>query len=478
MYFVNKFRKNSYKRIFKMRFSCALALTFMGIFLLHPLSPSNEVVSADDLSETAAADINLKVDAPIFRQDPDCMKISPMNLVNSYVDQLHKDLTNGYENSYSPDEMIIPDKRNTGIEENVTLKVFPESGYIGEISEEEGIAGRKPLVLTVKENESYNINGYVNPDCASRVVIENYNFEDARIYVTNDAKLPGEVVLVFKNCKLATLRSIPGPNFWIVLDHCQVEGSIYASNIIIRNSYLHSFNHDAINPISNMIVKDSYVADLLRASTAFGVHIDGVQIFGNQYGDISENVIFDNVRFSIPQIYYEGAKDYVNAAISTGLEFSEGRNFLFQNIIIDSGGRWFPIYNTGGDSVLFKNIQVGTGHHRIFYPKYVNPNARIKNTELSAGLYVSSVWKDEENRTHFLCSNNTGINKTLTVNTDQQQYTFSIKRHPTAAELTDNPKYRSYRFQDLPYDIEFIIDEDITEAVFYDGNRKIRSVQF
>ena len=403
---------------------------------------------------------------------------TPMNWINAYVDQLQHDLKYNDANTYSPDQTVIPDKLNTGIQQGAVLKTFKASDYIGRISDAEGEKGRKPLFLTVKENEFYNINGYKNAACASQVLIENYNFEDARLYVTNDQKLPGQVVLIFRNCKFRELRSIPGPNLWIVLDHCQTESGIYASNLIICNSYLHSYNHDAINPVYNVIVKDSYIADLLRGPSDFGVHIDGVQIFGNQYGGTSENIIFDNVRFSVPQIHYEGAKDYVNAAISTGLEFSEGGNFLFQNIIIDSGGRWFPIYSTGGNPVLFKNIQVGSGHRRIFYPRYINPDALVKDTGLSMGLYVSSVWKDEENKTHFLCSNNTNIQKTLTVKTDQQEYTFSMKRHPTAAELSENPTYRAYRFEDLPYDVEFVIEEDISQAVFYDGSRQIRSVKF
>lgn len=403
---------------------------------------------------------------------------TPMNWINTYVDQMQHDLRYNDVSTYSPDQTVIPDKLNTGIQQGTVLKTLPDSDYIGKISDEEGGKGKKPLFLSVKEKECYNINGYANTDCASRVIIENYNFEDARLYVTNDQQIKDPVVVIFRNCKLGAIRSLPGSNFWIVLDHCQTEGGIYASNLIICNSYLHSYNHDAINPIYNVLVKDSYIADLFRGPSHFGVHIDGVQIFGNQYGGISENIIFDNVRFSVPQITYEGSGDYVNAAISTGLEFSEGRNFLFQNIIIDSGGRWFPIYNTGGNPVLFKNIQVGHGHRRIFYPEYFNSGAVVKETELSLGLYVSSVWKDEENRTHFLCSNNTNINKTLTVKTDQQQYNFSIKRHPTPAELSENPTYRAYRFEDLPYDVEFIIDEDISQAVFYDGSRQIRSVQF
>ena len=478
MYHFYKDVRNSKRRFLRTLFSWSMFLLLAGSFLLFP--PAN--CQGEEITDYPAAQTMEENPEPMAAnlslRNMDFAGIAPMSWVNTYVEQLRQDIAYNQKNIPSPDQTVIPDKRNTGIQENVQLKPFTESGYIGMIAEEEGATGRRPLYLTVKDNEFYNINGYSNTKCASRVLIENYNFEDAKLYITNDQKLPGEVILIFRNCKFRNIRSIPGPNLWIILDHCQTDGNIYASNIIIRNSYLHSRNCDAINPISNVVVKDSYVADLLQGPSDKGVHIDGVQIFGNQYGGISENIIFDNVRFSIPQLSYEGSGDYVNAAISTGLEFSEGQNFLFQNIIIDSGGRWFPIYNTGGDAVLFKNIQVGGGHTSIFYNRYVNPKAVVEDTRLSTGLYVSSVWKDAENRTHFLCSNNTGTAKTLTVVTDQQNYTFSIERHPTAAELSENPQYREYRFQDLPYDIEFIIEEDITQAVFYDGNRQIRSVKF
>ena len=469
--------KTSGKYFLRTFLSWTLSIAAAGAILFSGPDSYLQDKSVRILSAQTVVNAPQDPEEQISQPTQDFLVTSPVNWVNAYVEQMQNDLRNNI-NAYSPDQTVIPDKRNTGIQGGTVLKPFPTSGYIGEISDEEGGDGKKPLFLTVKENEFYNINGYKNTACASQVLIENYNFEDARLYVTNDQKLPGQVVLIFRNCKFREFRSIPGPNLWIVLDHCQTEGVIYASNLIICNSYLHSYNHDAINPIYNVIVKDSYIADLFRGPSDFGVHIDGVQIFGNQYGGVSENIIFDNVRFSIPQISYEGSKDYVNAAINTGLEFSEGYNFLFQNIMIDSGGRWFPIYNTGGDPVLFKNVQVGHGHRRIFYPRYINPDSVVIEAEFSQGLYVSSVWKDEENKTHFLCTNNTNVEKTLTVKTDQQEYTFSMKRHPTPAELSENPTYQAYRFEDLPYDVEFIIEEDISQAIFYDGNRQIRSVHF
>lgn len=147
--------------------------------------------------------------------------------------------------------------------------------------------------------------------------------------------------------------------------------------------------------------------------------------------------------------------------------------------MIDTGGRWFPIFNTSGESVLYKNIQVGNGYRRIFYPKCINPNAIIQNVEFFGGLYVSSVWKDECGHTHFLCSNNNMQTcKTVRVVTDLGEYCFQVDRHPTPVELSDDPKYKSYRFKDLPYDIEFVIKEDIAWAEFYDGSTQIRSVNF
>lgn len=478
MYYCHKCIKGLHTQFLKKRMFQGVFLTFIALFFLFPVTVCHGEASVKNLPGSDLQMPKWEVDSSIYEKDPDFMHFSPMNLVRSYVDQMHKDMVHGSKNTYSPDKMIIPDKRNAGIQENTELKLFPKSGYIGKISDAEGGSGRKPLYLTVHETGVYDINGFQNTNCASRIVIENYNFEDAQIYLTYDQEMPEDVVLIFKNCKFGRMRSIPNSRLWIILDHCRIEGNIYASNMMIRNCYLHSDNHDAINPISNIIVKDSYVADLLQKPSNFGVHIDGVQIFGNQYGGISENIIFDNVRFSAPQLCYEDSGDYVNAAICTGLEFSEGGNFLFQNIIIDAGGRWFPIYSTGGDYVLFNNVRVGHGHRAIFYPKYINPNAVVRNTGLSQGLYVSSVWKDPENKTHFLCSNNTGTERTLTVDTNQQKYTFKMKRHPTPAELSENPKYQSARFEDLPYDIEFIIDEDIDQAVFYDRDRQIRSVIF
>ena len=474
MRYFDKVLKISEKR-FSLVLSFLIMVIFMAVsFLSLPVSCQGELPAETASTQAVQEDGHEKE----VQANPDDMDVSPAQIIQTYADQLQQDLAQKDAITTFPEDLVIPDRKNTGIEEHTKLKPAGECKYIGEIPEADRSAGKEPLFLAIKEKEFYNLNGYNNGNCASRIIIDGYNFEDGLFYVTNDHVLPGEVILIFRNCRFGGIRSIPGPNLWIILDHCEIEGNIYSSNMIIRNSYLHCFNSDALNPVSNVLVKDSYIADLFREASSMGVHIDGVQIFGNRYGGISENIFFDNVRFSLPQIHYDGSIDYVNTAINTGLEFSEGRNFLFQNIVIDSGGRWFPIYNTGGDSVLFKNIQIGHGYGCIFYNRYVNPKAVVQNTRHSPGLYVSSVWKDEENRTHFLCTNNTGTERTVTVKTEQKNYTFRIERHPSPAELLENPVYREYRYQDLPYDVEFIIEEDISQAVFFDGNRQMRSVEF
>ena len=308
------------------------------------------------------------------------------------------------------------------------------------------------------------------------MVIEGYTFEDVKFYTTNDQRLPGKVTIIFRNCRFSQIQSYPGENLWLVLQHCQTEGNVAGNNIIMENCFLHANGSDAINPNRNVVVRNSYIADLFRQASDAGVHIDGSQCFGDRYGGISENIIFDNVRFSVPELTYEGTHSHVNAAIANGMEYSKGFNFLFQNIVIDTGGRWYPIYNTGGETVVFKNIQVANGYTNLFYAGYVNKKVRVFNVEHSPGLYVTSVWKDSSGKTHFLCSNNNmKTDKVLRVKTDTGEYTFSIPRHPTPEELDKDPVFRTYRFQDLPYDLEFVMEEDISFAEFYDGNQLIRS---
>ena len=409
----------------------------------------------------------------------------PSQIIASYLSSLKADLAASFipDITQEPgfrDKVVIPDSRNTGPTIQ-RLKPFPESGLIGTISPEEEAAGKKPLYLGVGKDPNksfYNINGYSNSKCASTVVIEGYTFDDAKLYTTNDYKFPQEVTIIFKNCRFKSIQSHPGDKLWFVFQNCQTEGSIGGNNMILENCFLHAKDSDAINPCRNIVVKDCYIADLSRSSNNNGAHLDGVQIFGDRYGGISENIFFDNVRFSLPQICYPNSTSYVNAAIATGLEFSEGRNYLFQNIMIDAGGTWFPIYDTGGEAVLFKNIQVANGY-TIYYANYRNPSTKEANVVHGQGLYVTSVWKDSRGHTHFLCTNNNmKEEKSLRVETNAGDYTFKIARQPTPAELKKDPVYKDYRFKDLPYDVEFVIQEDLSFANFYSGDLLLRSVNW
>lgn len=370
------------------------------------------------------------------------------------------------------DYIIIPDKYNTGVPAGTELIPFTEETVVeGTVLSDDG--GSAPVITYMADRDYDVINQLKNKTLASETMIEGYDFSSKKIITTNTKNFTEKKTIIFKNCKFNefTHNDKPIGNLYFVFENCTFLGDVSYSNITLNKCYITTKSTDGIDALANYFVNDSFIANLLSEPTQTGLHVDGVQIFGDAVVK-AENIHFNNVRFALPDFYYDGtATTGTNAAIMLSMRYSDCDNISFKNITIDMGGHWYPIYNDDMEqwvetNITFKDIKVSDTYDKIFYSKY-NDEATVENVNLNSKLYVSSVWKDKNNKTHIICTNHTKTDKSLKVITDVGVYTFEIEASPTQNELFEDA-YLSYTYDNMPYDREFIINEDVQYIVCYD----------
>ena len=374
-----------------------------------------------------------------------------------------------YQHTYD-DYVVIPDKYNTGVPSDIALTPFGDGVTVnGTVLSNDG--GNIPVFQYMADSDYDVINYYKNIDIASETMVEGYDFSAKRLIVTNPHLYTEKKTIVFKNCKFNEFSNISG-NLYFIFENCTFTGMVAGGNITLNKCYITSNTTDGIHAGCNFFINDSYVADLFKEPSQTGKHVDGVQIFGDDE-EGCENIHFNNVRFSVPDFYYDGtATTYVNAAIMLGMRQSDCDNISFKNIIVDMGGHTFPIYNEDVEefvetNISYKNVRVSDTYDNIFYHTFIQDTV-VENVDFNSKLYVSSIWKDTDNKTHIICTNQTKTDKTLKVVTDLGEYSFEIDRSPTQSELLDSDEFRPYTYADMPYDLEFVINEDVEYVVCYD----------
>lgn len=401
------------------------------------------------------------------------------------------------------DITIIPDKYNTGTRPGTVFSTITEEGAINDVY----------IKVRTDDNNSNNnvyiITSYVPktaPYFPNEVTIENYDFSDRNFKVYNPERFDCEKTITFRNCKFAGFANC-GPydenKLSFIFDHCEFGGSVNEVNITLNWCRIGGFPTDAMNPLKNFIVTNCYICDLVPYGNNKGTHVDGFQIYGRK-DTVGGNILFNNVRFEIPSIHFEDNTSAVNACVMFQLEFGDVNNCYFKNLICNGGGKWFPLYLSMGKTnkdtnnffnqknINLINVDVSNNFGTIFYTGSYNKDANVKNTNHLDKLYVSSVWKDSQNITHVICTNDTSIDKILTVHTDKGDYEFEIPHCPSnwalggeidkkvnpneALEDKNGIPYTNYRFKDMPFDIDCTISENINSVICFDGETQIRKV--
>lgn len=399
----------------------------------------------------------------------------------------------------------IPDKYNTGVDESKCILKHYEDGLINGAY----------IKIDTRSDKIYCLTSYIPKNVSelpSKVVIENYDFSDGDFKIYNPERYSEKKLLVFRNCRFKGFKNCgPYDNNKVSceFDHCEFKGGVNEINITMNWCKIGGFPTDAMNPLKNFTVNNCFVYDLACEGNKKGTHIDGFQIYGRE-NTIGGNIVFDNVRFEIPSFYYENNTSYVNACVMLQLEYGNVNNCSFSNLICNGGGKWFPLYfkktKSKVDGTYYKkgeefpeenisltNVKVSNNFGTIFYPTEHYENAKIENVTHLTDLYISSIFSDNNNKIHIICSNDTNTDKTLKVIADSKTYYFTIPHCPSNWALGGeidrkvNPNeslvdfngvsYKTYRYKNMPFDIDCSIDCYATSIECYDNSILLCSVK-
>lgn len=191
-----------------------------------------------------------------------------------------------------------------------------------------------------------------------------------------------------------------------------------------------------------------------------------------------KNLYFNNCRWEVPDINYSVKAGGMNVAIYIQPS-DNARNVIFDHCHINGGGYYTLSCADNDISVLnnVKFIEPFIGYcYEASNPLYDGVTKELLvDPSLHDSLYVSSVWKDDDGYLRFLATNDTEVDRDITVKTNLGESTFTLPRTYKATEYDEDTK----NFSDLPIDVENVIEQTgVTYAIFYEGNRQIRFVNF
>ena len=346
----------------------------------------------------------------------------------------------------------IPDRFNTGVDENTELTEITEEGTYGGLRYKIGAGGQLVLDLV-----------YSNRQAGKEIEIRDLDFSRYALLMVNEGRIAEETTVTFQNCKFdAVTTGREDAQITYLFEDCTLR-NFQGSNAIFTRCRLGGSSGDALNPYRNVALRDCYIADLAHPDSTDTVHSDGVQIFG--YPSLTaENISFDNCRFEVPAI--PGGGSYVNACLMIAPEKSGARGIYFTNCILNGGG--YTIYTLVKDqfsleNVMLCNISVGDGaRYGTFYHRNVTEGVTMENIHATDSLYVGSRFVDEQGLLHFSVTNDTAKERILMIVTPSQTITLPIKACPLYEDRTAD-----MTFEDFPFDIDVAV-QGTRWAVCYD----------
>ena len=339
-------------------------------------------------------------------------------------------------------EREIPDRFNTGIDEDTELTEIVEEGTYGGLLYRIGAGGQLVLDLV-----------YSNRQAGKEIEIRNMDFSGYPLLMVNEGQIREETTVAFENCKFdAVTTGREDARISYVFEDCTLR-NFQGSNAMFTGCRLGGSSGDALNPYRNVTQRDCYIADLAHPDSRETVHSDGVQIFG--YPELTaENISFDNCRFEVPAI--PGGGSYVNACLMIAPEKSGAKGIYFTNCILNGGG--YTIYTLvkeqfSLEDVMLCNIAVGdAARYGTFYHRNVTEGVTMENIHATETLYVGSRFKDAQGLIHFSVTNDTAEERTLMIVTPSQTITLPIK-----ACLPYEDRTADMTFEDFPFDIDVAV---------------------
>lgn len=339
-------------------------------------------------------------------------------------------------------EREIPDRFNTGIDEDTELTEIVEEGTYGGLLYRIGAGGQLVLDLV-----------YSNRQAGKEIEIRDMDFSGYPLLMVNEGQIREETTVAFENCKFdAVTTGREDARISYVFEDCTLR-NFQGSNAMFTGCRLGGSSGDALNPYRNVTLRDCYIADLAHPDSREKVHSDGVQIFG--YPELTaENISFDNCRFEVPAI--PGGGSYVNACLMIAPEKSGAKGIYFTNCILNGGG--YTIYTLvkeqfSLEDVMLCNIAVGdAARYGTFYHRNVTEGVTMENIHATETLYVGSRFKDAQGLIHFSVTNDTAEERTLMIVTPSQTITLPIK-----ACLPYEDRTADMTFEDFPFDIDVAV---------------------
>ena len=336
----------------------------------------------------------------------------------------------------------IPDRFNTGVDEETELTEITGEGTYGGLRYRIGAGGQLVLDLV-----------YSNRQAGKELEIRNMDFSGYPLLMVNEGRIAEETRITFENCKFdAVTTGREDAQISYVFEDCTLR-NFQGSNATFTRCRLGGSSGDALNPYRNVALRDCYIADLAHPDSKDKVHSDGVQIFG--YPSLpAENISFDNCRFEVPAI--PGGGSYVNACLMIAPEKSGARGIYFTNCILNGGG--YTIYTLVKEQftledVILCNIAVGdAARYGTFYHRNVTEGVTLENVHATETLYVGSRFRDEEGQIHFSVTNDTAKERKLMIVTPRQTITLSIPACPPYKDRTAD-----MTFEDFPFDMDVTV---------------------
>lgn len=385
--------------------------------------------------------------------------------------------------SIQSNEIVIPDKYNTGANENIET-IPTETWY-------------DPLSQT--EFSWKNSNGYYNVDVtkgtANEIIIENKKF-DYDVRFINEENLENLKKYTFINCQFKGIKSDykSYENINLVFEKCSLN-TFAGSDASFDNCAFGGTSNDGINPFQNVKVTNSLFSNFSNETKNDAEnkrHTDGVQMFG--YNDVEvKNIKFYNCRFEIPRFLFSKTDGTVNAAIMIQPEFADLHEVNFEKCIVNGGG--YSIYinaknNRKVYNLTVNDIKVGCARwYGSLYPSTAIPtneyeanNIVYNNVVDTQTLYIGSVWKENDG-IHISVTNDTSDERKLRVELSTGEIKeFNIKACPNGKTWWDKgdtvkESYDKYNYDDMPFDLNLNVG-NAEWIKCYDGENLIRTQSF
>lgn len=369
------------------------------------------------------------------------------------------------------DITVIPDKYNTGC--SGSLIAFDESNA-------DDFYGIKYSVM----NDGETINLYLkNIDLSSPVTIKDIDFSGYTFLITNQGNLKQQANLTFENCKFDKFRMSGYGMIDYVFNNCTF-ANCSGYDMTMNSCYFGGASlGDGLNPMKNVTVNNSFFANLVKPATDASQtnHIDGTQMFGINTSSVeegaidNENIHYRNCRFEVPYLPYTYTAGAMNCVITFTLNYGNAKNISFEDIYVN-GGTYYTIAISGDEkyemsNVTFKNVYMGGARKSDDLTGNKINEVTLDNVVPTSALYVSSVWKD--NGIHLSVTNDTNVERTLKIVTDNGEYTETIPACPVTMLVEKD----STHYENLPFDMDITVP-DADWVVAYDITNSIEQIRF